>query len=241
MSTQQVDRIEKERAAVLSEASMVNSIEYRVECQLLSRLHSENMISKRFPIGKEELIKKWTKDDLQQYHAIHYGPSNAVLYLVGDVDVAKAEQLIGDMFGKLQSSAVIHTTETVSKELNRVVAKTPNMQQIWRHFPPVTHRWSTANNYSSTGIMAADMGESFTENIEVFSHELLQSFSFHMFAKRPIESITTVEALKREVLRKIAQSALQIRLNIRSRQEPLYTFIDFNQLNWQREVKIVQD
>ena len=45
------DRLEKERAAVLSEASMVNKMEYRVECQVLSALHSENRISTRFPIG----------------------------------------------------------------------------------------------------------------------------------------------------------------------------------------------
>lgn len=51
------DRLEKERAAVLSEASMVNKMEYRVECQILSTLHSENRISQRFPIGKENLIK----------------------------------------------------------------------------------------------------------------------------------------------------------------------------------------
>ena len=36
------ERMEKERAAVLSEASMVNKMEYRVECQVLSALHSEN-------------------------------------------------------------------------------------------------------------------------------------------------------------------------------------------------------
>jgi hypothetical protein len=35
----------------LSEASMVNKMEYRVECQILSSLHAENRISARFPIG----------------------------------------------------------------------------------------------------------------------------------------------------------------------------------------------
>lgn len=35
-STVEEERLEKERAAVLSEASMINKMEYRVECQILS-------------------------------------------------------------------------------------------------------------------------------------------------------------------------------------------------------------
>lgn len=81
------DRLEKERAAVLSEASMVNKMEYRVECQVLSALHPENRISTRFPIGKENLIKIWKKDDVQLFHSTHYRPDNVILFVVGDVDV----------------------------------------------------------------------------------------------------------------------------------------------------------
>ena len=47
-----VSRIEKERRAVLAEAQMMNTIEYRVDCQLLQYLHEENALGCRFPIGK---------------------------------------------------------------------------------------------------------------------------------------------------------------------------------------------
>ena len=47
-----VSRIEKERRAVLAEAQMMNTIEYRVDCQLLQYLHEENALGSRFPIGK---------------------------------------------------------------------------------------------------------------------------------------------------------------------------------------------
>ena len=33
----------------------------------------------------------------------------------------------------------------------------------------------------------------------------------------------------------MALSALQIRFNVQQRQDPLFTFVDFNQLNWPRE------
>jgi len=44
-------RIEKERLAVLSEAQMMNSIEYRVDCALLKALHHDCALGSRFPIG----------------------------------------------------------------------------------------------------------------------------------------------------------------------------------------------
>ena len=94
---------------MLSEASMVNKVsavaalclppltaaqmEYRVECQVLSALHSENRISQRFPIGKEELIRNWRKEDVQLYHSMHYRPDNVILYVVGDVDIAQTEEV----------------------------------------------------------------------------------------------------------------------------------------------------
>ena len=78
-------RLEKERAAVLSEMTMVNTIEYRVECQILSTLHRENRLAKRFPIGKEVLIRNWQNDDVRTWHRTHYRPDNVLLYLVGDI------------------------------------------------------------------------------------------------------------------------------------------------------------
>ena len=51
-------RIEKERRAVMAEAQMMNSIEYRVDCQLLQFLHQENALGSRFPIGKMEQVRR---------------------------------------------------------------------------------------------------------------------------------------------------------------------------------------
>ncbi|CAN0375999.1 unnamed protein product, partial [Phaeothamnion confervicola] len=84
----------QERAAVLSEMSMVNTIDYRVECQILSALHAENMLSRRFPIGKEELIRSWTTDDVKAFHGAHYRPDNAMVYVIGDLDIDATEEHI---------------------------------------------------------------------------------------------------------------------------------------------------
>jgi hypothetical protein len=51
-----VSRIDKEKKAVIAEAQMMNTIEYRVDCQLLQYLHWENALGYRFPIGKMEQV-----------------------------------------------------------------------------------------------------------------------------------------------------------------------------------------
>jgi predicted Zn-dependent peptidase len=139
-------RLEKERAAVLSEMTMVNTIEYRVECQILSTLHRENRLAKRFPIGKESLIRSWTVDDVKSWHRTHYRPDNVLLYLVGDVNPDEAERVIQAKFGRL--SAEKQGAEIKLKEIkdqakdlaDAVVKASVKAVQSW-HYPPVRHDW----------------------------------------------------------------------------------------------------
>ena len=87
---------------------MMNTIEYRVDCQvrnrislgnsscqicvlnnidsILQHLYFENKLSIRFPIGLEEQIKKWDADKIRKFHERWYFPANATLYIVGDID-----------------------------------------------------------------------------------------------------------------------------------------------------------
>lgn len=115
--------LSKEKAAVLSEMGMINSVEHRADRAVLSALHSESALPSRFPIGREELIRAWSVDDVRAFHSRHYRPDNAVLYVVGAADVASAVHLIGDKFGSLKSA--------VGRGARR-----PR--------PPLRHRWSGA-------------------------------------------------------------------------------------------------
>ena len=237
------DRLEKERAAVLSEASMVNKMEYRVECQVLSELHNENRISQRFPIGKENLIKSWKREDVQRYHQTHYRPDNVILFVVGDVEVQTTIDSIKEKFGGLKPKLDAPKLLKESGEFPEI-----SMRAVSRHFPPVVHRWSCPPSESDVlvppslmvtapSVLTADQQaqKGMLPKPRIFKHELLQSFSFHLFAKRPIEPVTSKRSLRRELMRRMCLSALQIRFNVQQRQDPLFTFVDFNQLNWPRE------
>ena len=270
------ERLEKERAAVLSEASMVNTMDYRVECQLLSALHRENRIGRRFPIGKEAQIRAWTREEVQRYHATHYRPDNAVLYLVGDLGDQSAAVLglIRDKFGPL---APLPAAERQALEASGEFPR-PSMKEVHRHYPPVAHRWSlsparaaqllpahlailadppepdpscpikpTRASFVDPVSPAATLGSSgspssgeelttaLTAASRLFKHELVQAVSFHLFAKRPIEPLTSAGALRRELARRLVLTALTVRLNVLQRQAPLFTLADVACLAWVRE------
>ena len=101
-----VERIEKERKAVLAEAQMMNTIEYRIDCQLLKYLHAENNLGCRFPIGKVEQVKEWPKDKVKAFWERWYFPANATLYVVGDVPETDddIEKLVATHFGHLPAA-----------------------------------------------------------------------------------------------------------------------------------------
>lgn len=58
----------------------------------------------------------------------------------------------------------------------------------------------------------------------------------HLFAKRPVEPVTDMKSLRRNLSRRVALAALQIRLNVGGRSDdPAFTFVEFNQLDSARE------
>ena len=94
-------RVAKEKKAVLAEAQMMNTIEYRVDCQLLQHLHWDNNLGCRFPIGKLDQVESWDAEKVRQFHERWYFPANATLYVVGDfhADVPGVVEMIEQAFG----------------------------------------------------------------------------------------------------------------------------------------------
>ncbi|KAL8170335.1 hypothetical protein V2J09_022139 [Rumex salicifolius] len=243
-------RVEKERRAILSELQMMNTIEYRVDCQLLQYLHSENKLSRRFPIGLEDQIKKWDVDKIRKFHERWYFPANATLYIVGDIDhISKTVFQIEAVFGQtgLENEVVTPPSSTMnafgamasflvpklSVGLNGTPSheKTPVSDQSKvirkeRHAvrPPVKHNWSLS---SSSGTV---------ESPQIFQHELLQNFSFNMFCKIPVNKVTTYGDLRNVLMKRIVLSALHFRINTRYKSsDPPFTSIELDHSDSGRE------
>ncbi|CAM6089817.1 unnamed protein product [Calypogeia fissa] len=189
-------RVEKERRAVLSELQMMNTIEYRVDCQLLQQLHSENMLGYRFPIGLEEQIKKWDPETIKAFHQRWYFPANATLFIVGDIgSVSRTLQMIEAQFGS--------TPPGLEQPVESPDPLPPKVKERHALRPPVRHEFSVP---SAAGLLKRPF---------VFQHELLQNFSISLFCKTPVQKVQVYSDLRDVLMRRIVLSTLQFRINTR--------------------------
>ncbi|KAM1108826.1 hypothetical protein EV2_008612 [Malus domestica] len=237
-------RVEKERHAILSELQMMNTIDYRVDCQLLQHLHSENKLSKRFPIGLEEQIKKWDVDKIRKFHERWYFPANATLYIVGDIDnISKTIYQIEAVFGQtgLENETVPAPAPSafgamasflvpkLSVGLTGSSSNSVDQSKIFkkeRHTVrlPVKHNWSLPGSNMDL------------KPPQIFQHELIQNFSFNMFCKVPVSRVQTYGDLRNVLMKRIFLSALHFRINARYKSSnPPFTSIELDHSDSGRE------
>ncbi|BAU00743.1 Stromal processing peptidase [Vigna angularis] len=239
-------RIEKERRAILSELQMMNTIEYRVDCQLLQHLHSENKLSKRFPIGLEEQIKKWDADKIRKFHERWYFPANATLYIVGDIDnISKTVYQIEAVFGQTgvdnekgsvatpsafgAMASFLVPKLSVGLGGNSIERSAMDQSKIFNKErqavrPPVKHNWSLPGS-------GADL-----KPPQIFQHELLQNFSINMFCKIPVNKVQTYRDLRQVLMKRIFLSALHFRINTRYKSSnPPFTSVELDHSDSGRE------
>ncbi|KAI3495518.1 hypothetical protein L1887_37859 [Cichorium endivia] len=242
-------RVEKERRAILSELQMMNTIEYRVDCQLLQHLHSENKLSRRFPIGLEDQIKKWDADKIRKFHERWYFPANATLYIVGDINnipkiVHDIQAVFGtkhvenetyvppktSAFGAMASFLVPKFTGGISAESSHdrssLQVDQSKVVKKERHAirPPVEHNWSLPERNENL------------KSPQIFQHELLQNFSINMFCKIPVNKVQTYGDLRNVLMKRIFLSALHFRINSRYKSSsPPFTSIELDHSDSGRE------
>ncbi|CAD7695599.1 unnamed protein product [Ostreobium quekettii] len=220
-------RIEKERRAVLSEAQMMNTIEYRVDCQLLKYLHKENALGRRFPIGKTDQIKTWTGDMLKDYWRKWYFPANTTLYVVGELDggVEGVKTLIEETFGNVPPAEEVAPLQPAgessggngSNGASALVADPSRRRHKIR--PPVEHKMGCFE--------LADDEE--PAKVDIFKHPLLQHFMLSVFCKLPVQPITKEGGLQYLLMLRTILSVLQFRINARySQQDPPFMGIEID-------------
>lgn len=237
-------RIDKERKAVLSELQMMNTIEYRVDCQLLQHLHSENQLSCRFPIGLEEQIRKWDADLIRAFHERWYFPANATLYVVGDIgSVSRAIEAIKAQFAstpaamyypKLDpvpsppplsklplppSASPPSPPSTPAGELHPSSASSSEASPI--AIPKTRHkiRPPVEHRWSGQNLEYAQIGTAAPPGTvvmpSIFQHELLQNFSLTLFCKNPARKVQKFKDLRNALMLRIVLSTFQFRINQR--------------------------
>ncbi|KAK4410712.1 Stromal processing peptidase, chloroplastic [Sesamum angolense] len=217
-------RVEKERRAILSELQMMNTIEYRVDCQLLQHLHSENKLSKRFPIGLEEQIKKWDADKIRKFHERWYFPANATLYIVGDIDdISKTVNHIEAVFGQTGMESEVAAAPTPSAFGAMASFLVPKLSVglasgLSQERPTV--------DYLVLVLEAKNMKQSLDSLPSLFSYtEMI-----------PVSKVRTYGDLRNVLMKRIFLSALHFRINTRYQSSnPPFTSVELDHSDSGRE------
>ncbi len=80
------EEIEKERGVIMKEKLGRDSIRFRMMEAEIDFLFPEHLLSKRMPIGTEEVIKTAPRDRFVEFYHHYYQPNRMVMVIVGDID-----------------------------------------------------------------------------------------------------------------------------------------------------------
>ncbi len=90
--------IERERKVILAEKRQRDSASYRTFVSGLMFELPDARITRRLPIGKEEILQQATRADLKAYYDTWYRPETMTLVAVGSFDLDMAAALIREYF-----------------------------------------------------------------------------------------------------------------------------------------------
>ena len=90
--------IERERKVILAEKRQRDSASYRTFVSGLMFELPDARITRRLPIGKEEILQQASQADLKAYYDTWYRPETMMLVAVGAFDMDMAAALISDYF-----------------------------------------------------------------------------------------------------------------------------------------------
>ncbi len=101
--------IDRERRVILAEKRTRDSVSYRTLQSTLRFELPDSKISKRLPIGLEEIIQKADRTLLKDFYDTWYRPETMILVMAGDFDVQSAVLLIEERFSSLSARAPVRT------------------------------------------------------------------------------------------------------------------------------------
>lgn len=96
------DDLDAERGVIIEEDRQRNNSSKRIFDQQMPYIFGDSVYSKRLPIGKMDIIKSATPEDMKGFYHKNYQPKNMSFIAVGDFDVKKIEKLIQKSFSYLK-------------------------------------------------------------------------------------------------------------------------------------------
>jgi zinc protease len=93
--------IENERGVILAEKISRDTVGYRLMHQQLNTLLPKSLITQRFPIGIEAVIKTAPRERFADFYTRYYTPARMTFIVVGDVNAVDMAKRIETLFGSM--------------------------------------------------------------------------------------------------------------------------------------------
>lgn len=100
------EELDAERRVILEEMRGAVSARSRVRERTLELLVPGARVSRRHPLGSEEVIRAVTAEKLRAFYSRWYRPENAFVLIAGDIDPESAGALIEHQFGEWKRNGV---------------------------------------------------------------------------------------------------------------------------------------
>lgn len=97
------EEIDKERGVILSEKNSRDSVQTRLMQQQFDFLIPDSLLTRRFPIGIEEVIKNAVRERFLAFYEDYYIPSKMTFVVSGDIEVAEMEERIKGIFAGMEN------------------------------------------------------------------------------------------------------------------------------------------
>lgn len=98
LTTQEIDR---ERGVILSEKVSRDSVSFRLMEQQFAKILPDSLVSKRFPIGLDEVIKSAPRERFTDLYNRFYTPERMTFVVVGDIEPKEIQGRIERAFGSM--------------------------------------------------------------------------------------------------------------------------------------------
>ncbi|MDE6535540.1 MAG: insulinase family protein [Muribaculaceae bacterium] len=99
------EEIDKERGVIHEEWRSSNVGQMRILEQLMPKIYPGSRYAERLPIGTMEVVDNFPYQALRDYYEAWYRPDLQGIIVCGDIDVARTEQVIKQMFSDIEMPA----------------------------------------------------------------------------------------------------------------------------------------
>ena len=99
------EEIERERGVIISEKISRDSVGTRLMEQQFAEILPDSLVTRRFPIGTEEVIKSAPRERFTDLYSRFYTPQRMTFIVVGDIDPKEMESTIKATFGSMANPA----------------------------------------------------------------------------------------------------------------------------------------